>query len=182
MSGGAAEQTENPPNVDKSSEEFNRFSEEFLDNLETAPEPEPKPDVPPRRPRGVKINLNKDGKTKTKKPLPRWKDGAISDFTQKVYKAAGAALLINHDPEIRLIGQQLIDCAYQCGEAWEKVAKRNEMVRRVFDRLMTTSDLGELFWSHVPIFVPVLRRFGPLRRTFTNIQDQFDEEFNNVAA
>ncbi len=159
--------------------ETNRFAEDFLENLETDENERPE-EVPPRRQRGVKVNLGK-GEKKPKKPLPRWKDGAISDFAEKIYKASGAALQLNHDPEIRLIGQQLIECAYQCGQAWEKVAKRNELVRRIFDRLMTTSDLGELFWAHVPIFVPVLRRFGPLRATFNNIQEQFDEEFQDAA-
>lgn len=157
-------------------EETNRF-DDFLGNLEDTPE-ELK-DIPPRRGRAAKVKMTKEARPR--KPLPRWKDGAISTFAERIYKTAGAALLINHDPEIRLIGQQLIDCAYQCAEAWEAVAKRNEMVRRVFDRLMSTSELGELFWAHVPIFVPVLRKFGPLRSAFGNIQEQFEEEFERAA-
>jgi hypothetical protein len=155
--------------------ETNRF-DDFLDNLEETDAP-PK-EVPPQRGRKAKIPRE----PKVKKPLPRWKDGAISAYAEKIYKAAGAAALLNHDPEIRHIGQQMIECAYQCGEAWEKVAKRNELVRRFFDRIMTTSDMGELFWAHIPILIPILRKFGPFRSNFANIQEQFEEEFANQEA
>lgn len=156
--------------------EPNRF-EDFLENLEDAP-PEVAAEIPPRR--GRRVKLTKD--PKPKKPLPRWKDGAISTFAERVYKTVGSMAMLNNDPEIRLIGQQLTEIAYQCGEAWEKVAKRNEMVRRFFDRVMTTSDMGELFWVHVPVLIPVLRKFGPFRSAFANVQEQFEEEFDRAAA
>ena len=139
--------------------------------------PEETEEVSPRRRRTTLRGKPHAHEPKPKRPLSRWKDGAISTFCERVYKAAGGACLLNSDPEIRLIGQSLIECAYQAGEAWEKVAKRHEVVRRFFDRIMTTSDLGELFWAHLPILVPVFRRFGPLRSTIDGLQEEFNREY-----
>lgn len=161
----------------------NRFTDWKKDDPEAqfdAVAPEDLEDVAPKRRRptlrsGTPHSHTKE--SKVKKPLPRWKDGQISTFCERVYKAAGGACLLNSDPEIRLIGQSLIECAYQAGQAWEKVAKRHEIVRRFFERIMTTSDLGELFWAHLPILVPVFRRFGPLRGTIDGLQEEFNREY-----
>ena len=138
-------------------------------------------EVAPRRRRTTLRGGPAPKKQRAKKPLPRWKDGNISAFCERVYKSAGGVLLFNPDPEIRLIGQSLIECAVPAGIAWEKVAKRHEVIRRFFDRIMTTSDLGELFWAHLPVLVPVFRRFGPLRGTVEGLQEEFEREFTDAS-
>lgn len=144
------------------------------------PEPDGSTDKPPQRRRGRPPGSK--NKTAGKAPLPKFVPGQISGFVERVYKALGGIALMNGDPEIRIIGQGFIDCAEAAGIAWEKVAKRNEIVRRFFDRIMTTSDLGELFWAHLPILVPLVQRFGPLRSTISGLQEEFEEEFQKAEA
>lgn len=171
-----------PDDVAPGDEKKNRFTDwKKPDDEFEKVSPEELDDVAPKRRRttlrGGSAHTHAAKESRAKKPLPRWKDGQISTFCERVYKAAGGACLLNSDPEIRLIGQSLIECAYQAGQAWEKVAKRHEIVRRFFERIMTTSDLGELFWAHLPILVPVFRRFGPLRGTIDGLQEEFNREY-----
>ena len=134
----------------------------------------------PRRSRRRLGDARPPRERKPKAPLPRWRDGQISAFCERLYKAMGGVLLMNPDPEIRIIGQGFVDSAIPASIAWEKVAKRHEIVRRFFERIMTSSELGELFWAHLPILVPFFRRFGPMRGSFDNLQEEFDREFTDA--
>ena len=165
--------TENPQDVLQEEVEGNRFLQFVADNTSETDENFEKETTPRKPTRGRRAST-----AKPSKPMPRWKDGQIAQFVERVYKTAGGMLLLNPDPEIRIIAQTIIQCAEQAGIAWEKVAKRHEVIRRMFDRLMTTSDLGELFWAHVPILVPVLRKFGPFRGTIEGLEDEFASEFD----
>lgn len=170
-----------PPDEDETAP--NRMTDYTVpDAAEFTPVPNEGPSEPNEEttPKRARRRLG-DGKIprspKQRAPLPRWKDGQISGFCDRVYKAAGGVCLLNPDVEIRLIGQGLIDSAGPAGVAWEKVAKRHEIVRRFFERIMTTSDMGELFWAHLPILIPFFRRFGPMRGSFEGLQEEFADEY-----
>lgn len=142
------------------------FSSEDLSSSESFDLP-PEKDAKPR-------NLKPPPK---RSPLPPWRVNAIANWVSQIYTTLGSLLGSNPDPEIKQLAQGLIAIAEPAGAAWEKLAKRHEWLRRLFDKLMTSSDLAEIFWIHVPIFVPILRKWGPFRQGMDNIADEFSREF-----
>lgn len=110
-----------------------------------------------------KKEARKSGKTAPK--FAPWKAGAIASFTTQGYHAIANVC--------RTFGwndwADVFDTiAEPAGPAWEKVAKRNEVVRRMFDRIMTTGDFSELLWAHFPLFVFAAGKGGLFNRVMTD--------------
>ena len=133
--------------------------------------PSPPADSKPKNSRGQSASK--------KSPLPPWKAGAISAWVQQLYVTAGTFLKVNSDPEVAAIGDGLVNIAEPAGKAWESLAKRHEWLRRMFDKLMTTSEIGEIFWIHVPVFIPVLSKYGPFRQKIADFTSEFEAEMSS---
>lgn len=111
-------------------------------------------------------------------PLPRWKDGAISEFATKIYTVGGATLAASKNERAQDYGTAFMGIAEPAGIAWEKIAKRNEIVRRFFDKLMTGGDVTELIFAHAPLFVMMFSDMGILR--FNGLKEEFETEMDNL--
>lgn len=53
------------------------------------------------------------------------------------------------------IGNAFIDNAERCAESVDKIAKKNPRIRKALNYLLTTSDYGELIFTHLPIFFAI---------------------------
>lgn len=161
-----------PPLVDTETKERpNRFGDSPLpppDELKTSTAFDADKDKKPNN----KRTPNTGGK---KTPLPPWRANAIAQWVEQCYTTLGSILKMNSDPEIANIGNGLVSIAEPAGKAWEKLAKRHEWLRRVFDRLMTSSDLAEIFWIHFPVFMPVLAKWGPFRQGLNDLSSEFED-------
>jgi hypothetical protein len=132
-----------------------------------------------RAARGTKVPNS--GKPAPSKPaMAPWKNGAIAAFVTRLYKMGGTFFQTMGREQY---GQAIIDISEPAGVVWEKLAKRHEWLRRFFDRLMSTSDMSELFWVHFPLFLLVVNDMGLLRRvenSETGINAEFQAEMRDV--
>lgn len=109
-------------------------------------------------------------------PLPQWREGAIAAWCTKFY-ALGGRGLAKFDP---LCGNSMVECADAAGHAWERVAKNNPAIRRMFAFLMQTSDFGELLLAHAPLILAALSHHGPFRSAIEEVGEQFQQEFTDI--
>lgn len=105
-----------------------------------------------------------------------WKSGAISSFATSGYRSAASLMRVWGWADWAAICDEIAEPA---GNAWEKVAKRNEAVKRLFDRLMQTGEFSELLWAHFPLFVFAAGKAGVFQRVMT---DGVGAEFNTALA
>lgn len=109
-------------------------------------------------------------------PLPPWREGAIAAWCTKFYTLGGRGLA-KFDP---LCGNSMVECADAAGHAWERVAKNNPAIRRMFAVLMQTSDFGELLLAHAPLILAALSHHGPFRSAIEHVGEEFQHEFTDI--
>lgn len=119
--------------------------------------------------------------TAKKPPTVPWKNGAIAAFATKGYQSAATLMRMWGWNDWADVFEQIAEPA---GTAWEKVAKRNEAVKRLFDRLMQTGEFSELLWAHFPLFVFAAGKGGLFQRVMTDgvgaeFTTQLTEEMRN---
>lgn len=105
---------------------------------------------------------------KKKPPLPPWREGVISEFVSKAYELS-ATMTEPYEPAIAGV---LHSIAGPAGSAWENCARDSPALRRFFHALMTTSKFSELAMVHLPLFIILMHRFGPLRQATDEMADE----------
>ena len=127
-------------------------------------------------------NLSKDGKRQARRsrsrtpaqkpPLRPWKNGAIAAHATRLYNLAALAAKMRGKTELADAIEQTAEPA---GKAWEKVAKRYEWVRRIFEMSMATGDLSDLAMAHMPMAIYAAGKAG----FFGPVAEEFREELAN---
>jgi hypothetical protein len=138
-------------------------------------------DKPPKRgvgrPKGSLSGARTTG-PKKQTPLPPWKDGVIASWATNLYTTAGR-MVAAFDPNYGTVLQGIAEPA---GQAWENLAKNSPQMRRVFHHLMTTTKLSELIMAHIPLFILVLHKHGPVKNQFEKFADKFAGEMAETMA
>lgn len=90
------------------------------------------------------------------KGVPRWKAGVIAKGMTKLYKRTGKIIRAMD----RDIGIAVIECAEDCGEAWDDIARQNPRIRAFLLKMITGGSWASLIWAHAPIFMAVIMKDG----------------------
>jgi hypothetical protein len=98
-------------------------------------EPRRGPGRPPREPRD-------------RKPLPPIPRNGFAPDVEKFYVMLGMGMM-PFDVEL---SAKIVECAEPAGEAWDELARKNEVVRRVLVSLLETGAWGKVFAAHAPLF------------------------------
>jgi hypothetical protein len=91
---------------------------------------------------------------KTQPRIPRYQKGVIAAGMTKLYRRAGK-IIKEMD---RDIGTAVIECAEDCGEAWDELARTNPRVRRFLLKLITGGAWTAVFMAHAPILLAVIMK------------------------
>jgi hypothetical protein len=130
------------------------------------------PDKAPKRGPGRPRGSVSARPPKRQTPLPPWKDGVISSWAENLYTTAGR-MVAAFDPNY---GTVLQGIAAPAGQAWENLAKDSPQLRRIFHGLMTTTKMSELIMAHVPLFILILHKHGPVKSAMEGFADKFAGE------
>lgn len=166
--------------IDETDAEQNRVApvlEEF--GLINEPAPGSKDEAPDKPPRGRRRSSRalKDEEPKKRQPLPPWKTGQISQFVEQLYTLGGSSLIGLGNERY---GQVFVNIAEPAGQAWEKVARRHEWLRRFFDKIMSGSEITELVMAHAPIIVMLFSDAGLLRLSNSQVAQDFNDELSKL--
>lgn len=111
-----------------------------------------KPDTPIQR--GSDERPDSKLKGKIMEPVPKWSKGVIAAGMTKLYRRAGR-IVKTMDADI---GTAIIECAEDCGQAWDELARTNPEVRRVLMKLIGGGAWGSVIMAHLPIVLAVLMK------------------------
>lgn len=114
----------------------------------------PRPDTPLDR----KPDESPDTKAKGHReaPIPRYQKGVIAAGMTKLYKRAGRVVkAMDKD-----IGTAIIECAEDCGEAWDELARTNPRIRRTLMKMISGGAWGSVIMAHLPIVLAIIMKDG----------------------
>jgi hypothetical protein len=117
---------------------------------------EPPEDRAPTRLKGKRHKHGSAEPGKADEPIPQHRPGVISKGMAKMYRRTGKIIKAMD----RDIGVAVIECADDCGEAWEELARVNPRVRRFALKLISGGAYGQLLMAHAPIFMAVIMKDG----------------------
>lgn len=129
------------------------------------------------KPRSMRAETSKraTGPAKPKTPVPQLKANAVAAFVEQAYTMAGAGFILMGRVAY---GEALQTIAKPAGEVWDKLAKRHETLRKIFHRLMETSEFSELFWVHMPLLMLFVNDAGLFKRV--GLLGEFDDELSKL--
>jgi hypothetical protein len=97
---------------------------------------------------------------KTQPHTPRYQKGVIAAGMTKLYRRAGKIIReIDRD-----IGIAVMECAEDCGEAWDELARTNPRVRKFLLKLITGGAWSAVFMAHAPILLAIIMKEGIRKR------------------
>lgn len=99
---------------------------------------------------------------KRKAPASRPKKGAFTEPLTEMYGFVGMAIFMRDQH----CGTVVMENAEKCAEALDELAYQNESVRRVLDKLTTTSAFGAVVLAHAPIIAAIAAHHGGGRLPF----------------
>src|ERR1035441_2739000 len=111
-------------------------------------------------------------KTPKGDPIPPYRAGVIAKGMTVLYQRAGK-LIRAWD---RDIGQTVIDCAEDCGSAWDDLAKVNPRIRRALMKMIKGGAMGQILMAHAPIGMAIIMKDGirerlPLMKLFNSMAE-----------
>lgn len=140
----------------------------------------PRPDQPITRTQDEAPDGKRKGKKQT--PTPRYVKGVIAVGMTKLYKRTGRIVkAMDKD-----IGIAIIECAEDCGEAWDELARTNPRVRKFLLKLVSGGAWGSVIMAHAPILLAVIMKDGikkhiPFMRLLNSVLEDNDGD-NDIAS
>lgn len=99
--------------------------------------------TPPRRGPGRPPRVEREHK-----PLPPIPRNGFAPDVEKFYVMMGLGIM-PFDVEL---SAKIVEIAQPAGEAWDELARKNEVVRRVLVSLLETGAWGKVMAAHAPLF------------------------------
>lgn len=106
--------------------------------------------------RGEDTEPDSKARGKNARGVPRWKAGVIAKGMTKLYRRTGKIVKAMD----RDIGIAIIECAEDCGEAWDDIARQNPRIRAFLLKMITGGSWMALVWAHAPIVMAVVMKDG----------------------
>lgn len=134
----------------------------------------PRPETPLERGEDEKPDSKARGKRK--QPVPRYQKGVVAAGMTKLYKRTGRIVKAIDRP----IGIAIVECAEDCGEAWDELARTNPNVRRTLMKLISGGAWGAVIMAHAPIAMAIIMKDGirkhiPFMRLIEGVMEDANE-------
>jgi hypothetical protein len=103
---------------------------------------------------GPRAGRRADKAPRERKPLPPIPRNGFAPDIEKLYVMLGMGFM---PFDVELSGK-LVEIAPAAGEAWDELARKNEVVRRALVALLETGAWGKVFAAHAPLFALAFAR------------------------
>jgi hypothetical protein len=123
-----------------------------------------RPGFRPSEPRGPRRGFNAPREERPKKPLPPIPRNGFAPDVEKLYVLLAMGIM---PFDVELAGK-VQEIAGPAAEAWDELARKNEVVRRVLVSLIETGAWGKVTAAHLPLFTLAIARMTgeSVRTTF----------------